>query len=88
MRREYFLLTRKTAAHMLVDMAKINVSRLRASFGETQTEFAVRIGVNQATISRWENGEDDPSGPASILLERLERERTARIKKTEMRAAG
>lgn len=88
MRDGYFLLTGKTAKHMLGDMAKINVSRLRASFGETQTEFAVRIGVNQATISRWENGEDEPSGPASILLERLDRERIARIKKTEMRAAG
>lgn len=69
-------------------MAKVNiVARLRASLGETQMEFAERFGVNQSTVCRWENGEE-PSGPALILINALERERAARLKKTEMRAAG
>jgi DNA-binding transcriptional regulator YiaG len=68
-------------------MAKINVSRLRASLNETQTEFAERFGVNQSTVSRWEDGEE-PSGPAMVILNNLERDRLARMKKTEMRAAG
>lgn len=66
---------------------KINVSRLRTSMNETQTEFAERFGVNQSTVHRWEAGES-PSGPALVLLTNLERDRLARLKKTEMRAAG
>ena len=69
-------------------MAKVNiVSRLRAFLGETQTEFAERFGVNQSTVCRWEAGED-PSGPALVLLNYLERERLAKLKKAELRAAG
>ena len=70
------------------NMAKVNiVSRLRAFLGETQTEFAERFGVNQSTVCRWEAGEE-PSGPALVLLNHLERERLAKLKKAELRAAG
>lgn len=70
-------------------MAKINiVARLRAFYGETQMEFAERIGVNQGTISRWESGQEEPRGPALVLINRMERERIAKLKRSEERAAS
>lgn len=68
-------------------MSKVNVARLRAYLGETQAEFAERLGVNQSTICRWEAG-DKPLGPAAIILNKLEQERLSKIKKTELRAVG
>jgi transcriptional regulator with XRE-family HTH domain len=41
-------------------MAKVDkglataLRKARARLGETQAQFAARMGVNQATISRWE----------------------------------
>lgn len=68
-------------------MAKINVPRLRAFLGETQTEFAERFGVYQSTVCRWEAGEE-PSGPALVILASLERDRLSKIKKAEYRSAA
>jgi DNA-binding transcriptional regulator YiaG len=45
--------------------------KLRDALGESQTEFAKRLGVTQATVSRWEDGELLIQGPARILIERL-----------------
>lgn len=55
-------------------MIEIDVARLRKSLGESQAAFAERFGVNQSTVSRWEDGEE-PSGPALIILTQLESER-------------
>jgi DNA-binding transcriptional regulator YiaG len=55
----------------------IDVARLRKSLGESQSAFAERFGVNQSTVSRWEDGEE-PSGPALILLTQMENERAAK----------
>lgn len=57
-------------------MAQIDIGKLRKSLGDgdkplSQAELAKRVGVNQATISRWETGEDEPSGPAAILLTQI-----------------
>ena len=52
----------------------IDVARLRKSLGAPQAAFAERFGVNQSTVSRWEDGEE-PSGPALVLLTQLESER-------------
>ena len=57
----------------------INVARLRKHLNESQPAFAKRFGVNQSTVSRWEAGKV-PTGPALILLERLDRERKAAAK--------
>ena len=37
--------------------------KARERLSETQTQFAARIGVNQATISRWEE-EGPKNGPS------------------------
>ena len=34
----------------------------------SQAQFAELLGVEQATISRWETGKSNPSGPALLLL--------------------
>jgi transcriptional regulator with XRE-family HTH domain len=44
--------------------------KTREKLSESQAEFAKRFGVNQATISRWE--ESGPSGgPAKIAVEQI-----------------
>ena len=58
--------------HRIAVMEKIDITDLRRRLGSiSQSDLANRIGVNQATISRWENGDQDPTGPAERLLRRL-----------------
>lgn len=55
------------------DMKPIDIKKLRLRLGLTQVEFAKLMGVNQATVSKWE-----VHGTASRLarkaLERLKQE--------------
>lgn len=48
-----------------------DVRKLRESLGFSQDTLAEQVGVNQATIHRWENGQRVP-GPARKLLEQME----------------
>lgn len=57
-------------------MAKIDIGKLRKDLGDgdkplSQEELGKRLGVDQATISRWETGDGEPKGPAAILLQQL-----------------
>lgn len=52
-------------------MSRINVEKLRRRRGQTQTEFAKDLGVNQATVSRLESGEITPSGPLLTVLKQM-----------------
>ena len=47
------------------------VLRLRARMHLSQAELAARVGVDQATISRWEAGERAPRNAARVRLEGL-----------------
>jgi DNA-binding transcriptional regulator YiaG len=49
----------------------IAIRRARDALGETQGEFAARIGINQATVSRWETGRLPKKGVAQALLRRV-----------------
>jgi DNA-binding transcriptional regulator YiaG len=49
----------------------VDIIKLRESLGDTQTAFAKRLGVSQSTVSRWETGVEEPSGPALLLLKIL-----------------
>lgn len=42
------------------------ISAIRATLGLTQSEMAERLGLNQSTISRMENG-DQPTDKRTML---------------------
>lgn len=48
------------------------IKELRKKYKETQQEFVERLGVAIDTLRHWEQGRGEPSGPASILLDRLD----------------
>jgi DNA-binding XRE family transcriptional regulator len=57
---------------MMIPMwTAIQIRSLRDAYGETQREFVPRLGISLETLRFWEQGRGVPSGPASILLERL-----------------
>jgi DNA-binding XRE family transcriptional regulator len=45
-----------------------DIKQARNYLIENQKEFAVRFGVSQATIARWERDKQSPSGSARIIL--------------------
>jgi DNA-binding transcriptional regulator YiaG len=47
---------------------RIDVKRLRNRLGLTQVQLGAAIGVDQSTVSNWENGDTKPRGPALKLL--------------------
>jgi putative transcriptional regulator len=52
-------------------MTPHQIQSLREKLGMRTTEFAVRIGVSDDTVRKWERGERKPSGSALILLYQL-----------------
>lgn len=44
------------------------VRYLRKLVGDTQDEFAVRLGVNRITVNRWENDSGDVKGPDAYAI--------------------
>ena len=46
-----------------------DVKALRAELGQSQSEFALMIGVSVATLRNWEQGRRTPDGPALALLQ-------------------
>jgi putative transcriptional regulator len=47
------------------------VKSVREERNWSQAQLADALGVSQASISRWETGQDEPSTPAKILLEAM-----------------
>ena len=52
----------------------MNIKRLRKKLKMTQAEFALRVGVAEYTVRRWEKGTHQPSRLALRELNRLEKE--------------
>lgn len=50
------------------------VRELRLFLTLTQVELAIQMGVDRRTIQRWERGECDITGPATVLLNQLKSE--------------
>lgn len=48
----------------------IDVKAIRAQLGLTQAQLGDAVGVDQSTVSNWENG-SPPRGPARKLLLKL-----------------
>jgi DNA-binding transcriptional regulator YiaG len=49
-------------------------ARLRRAAGLSQREVARAVGVTAGCITRWENGERRPTGPAALEYGRVLRE--------------
>jgi putative transcriptional regulator len=45
------------------------IKAIRDSFGLTQEQFSVLLGISVATLRNWEQGRRVPEGPAKVLLQ-------------------
>ena len=45
-----------------------DVKRIRSTLGQSQSAFAMMIGVSVGTLRNWEQGRRTPEGPALALL--------------------
>jgi DNA-binding transcriptional regulator YiaG len=54
-----------------IPIAPQTLREVRTGLNETQGEFATRLGINQATVSRWEAGALPQRGLAQQLLLRV-----------------
>jgi putative transcriptional regulator len=59
---------KKQAPSRVTQIKAADVRAIRAELGQTQTEFALMIGVSTATLRNWEQGRRQPEGPARALL--------------------
>lgn len=50
---------------------EIDIKAIRAELGLTQAALAAEVGVDQSTVSNWENGATTPRGPARKLLQSM-----------------
>ncbi|MFN8639333.1 MAG: hypothetical protein U0360_07715 [Dehalococcoidia bacterium] len=57
------------------DWEAAEVHRLRHYLGDTQAEFAYRLGTRQQTVSEWETGSSRPRRMARRLLHLVAEER-------------
>jgi putative transcriptional regulator len=48
--------------------APVDVKAIRQRLRQSQAEFALMIGVSNATLQNWEQGRRRPVGPAQALL--------------------
>ena len=46
-----------------------DVKKVRESFGLTQIEFAILLGISVKTLRNWEQGRRQPEGAARVLLQ-------------------
>lgn len=51
-----------------VEPASVDVKAIRYRLKQSQSEFALMIGVSVSTLQGWEEGRHQPDGPAQALL--------------------
>ena len=54
-----------------ISMGPKAIRMVRDALNESQGQFALRLGVSQATVSRWENGSLIIQGAEKILLGKI-----------------
>ena len=57
----------------------LRIRALRRAMGLKQPDFAELVGVSPITISRWENGQNDPTDLAWARIQELESRRTGPV---------
>jgi putative transcriptional regulator len=50
------------------ELDPIDVKKIRANVGMSQSEFASAFGISVSTLRHWERGDRTPRGPALVLL--------------------
>lgn len=50
------------------------IKQIRESLNLSQTVFAEALGVSVKTVEAWESGRNHPQGPASRILQLLEKD--------------
>lgn len=50
------------------------IKAIRTSVKMTQQTFAEVLGVSKKTVEAWESGKNEPAGPASRMLEMLQKD--------------
>ena len=58
----------------VIEVPVIDVAKIRAQTGLSQSQFAKSIGVAKGTLLNWEQGRREPTGPAKALLRAIERD--------------
>lgn len=66
---------------------ELDIKKIRETLGMTQALFALEVGVDQSTISNWENGQV-PRGPARRVLATLDAKAKAKEKREAKGAAA
>jgi putative transcriptional regulator len=56
-----------------IAVPSIDVAKIRAQTGLSQSAFAKSIGVAKGTLLNWEHGRRSPTGPAQVLLAMIAR---------------
>lgn len=67
-------MARQGVAVRRLERRAVDVKALRARLGLSQEAFARRYGLDVATVRNWEQGRTRPDGPASILLQVIDRD--------------
>lgn len=57
----------------VIEVPVIDVAKIRAQTGLSQSQFAKSIGVAKGTLLNWEHGRRHPTGPAQVLLAMIAR---------------
>ena len=50
------------------EFGPLDVKKIRAKVGMSQSEFASAFGISVSTLRHWERGDRSPHGPALVLL--------------------
>ncbi len=56
-----------------IEVPVIDVAKIRAQTGLSQSQFAKSIGVAKGTLLNWKHGRRHPTGPAQVLLAMIAR---------------
>ena len=70
----------KKVKAVIHEFKPVDVKRIRAKVGMSQSEFAAAVGISVATLRHWERGDRTPRGPALALLNAVYRKPKAVLK--------
>jgi len=60
--------------------APVDIVAIRQKVGLSQAEFCAAFGFSKATLTKWEQGQRRPTGPARALLKIIDHDPKAALK--------